>query len=241
MVRLIQLQGLPQYRAENIRLSSYGAEFTLVTPEWTDDLKTKLIGKYNVSNILAAVAAASGCGMKRSAIKEGIESFSLVPGRLEVIDEGQPFKVFVDFAHTEDALINVLSILRKVARRNIITIFGCGGNRDRTKRPLMGKAACRLSDRVVITSDNPRFEDPLAIIREIEEGIKGKFSNYHIEPDRQSAIERALSLAAKDDIVVIAGKGHERCQIIGDNEMPFNDCEVARSILRRAQDGGKMR
>ena len=131
-----------------------------------------------------------------------------MPGRLEPVDAGQPFRIFVDYAHTEDALTNVLSLLGEVKTGRLITVFGCGGNRDREKRPLMGKAACGLSDYVIITSDNPRFEDPDAIIAEIEGGIKGKFSNYRIIADRRAAIVAALKNAGKDDIVVIAGKGH---------------------------------
>ena len=170
-------------------------------------------------------------GIDKRWIRKGIESFSSVPGRLEPVDAGQPFRVFVDFAHTDDALKNVLTILRKIAPKRIITLFGCGGNRDTTKRPRMGQTACRISDAVVITSDNPRLEDPLEIIRQIEAGIKGRFTNYFIEPDRKDAISRAFGLAACDDIVILAGKGHERCQIIGNEKMPFDDRKVAMSIL----------
>ena len=220
-------------RAINVKLSLGGTSFTMVTPKYSAGIETKLIGKHNVSNILAAAAAAFACGVQREYIKDGIKSFSSVPGRLEPVDEGQPFKVFVDFAHTEDALFNVLGILRKVARRRIITIFGCGGNRDRTKRPLMGRVACELSDDVVITSDNPRFEEPRDIIDEIETGVRGRFSNYRVVPDRREAIEKALAIASKDDIIIIAGKGHEKYQIVKEKTFPFDDCEVARSILRK--------
>jgi UDP-N-acetylmuramoyl-L-alanyl-D-glutamate--2,6-diaminopimelate ligase len=188
---------------------------------------------HNISNILASIAAALALGIRPDVIKKGIESFRSVPGRLEPVDHGQPFKVFVDFAHTEDALYNVLSLLRDVTQEGrIITLFGCGGNRDRSKRPLMGKVACRLSDKVVITSDNPRFEDPDLIISEIEKGIKGRFTNYEISPDRKKAIDKALRSARSGDIVLIAGKGHEKYQIVNDKIVPFDDCEVASSILR---------
>ncbi|MDD5136464.1 MAG: cyanophycin synthetase, partial [Candidatus Omnitrophica bacterium] len=143
------------------------------------------------------------------------------------------FKVFVDFAHTEDALKNVLGLLREVTTAKIITVFGCGGNRDKGKRPLMGKAACRLSDHVIITSDNPRFEEPISIIDEIVGGVKGKFFNYEIESDRRKAIEKALDLAATGSIVVIAGKGHETGQIVKEKILPFDDREVAMQILGR--------
>ena len=219
-------------RAENVKLSADGTHFTVRTPDRSFEINTKLVGIYNVSNILASVAAAIALKIPVSSIVRGVESVSFVPGRLETIDEGQPFKVFVDFAHTEDALLNVLGLLRGVVRGRIITVFGCGGDRDRSKRPLMGKAACGYSDHVIITSDNPRSEDPQAIMEEIERGIKGKFSNYEIAVDRRKAIERAISSASSGDIVVLAGKGHENYQIIKECIMPFDDRKVARSILK---------
>jgi len=220
-------------RAERVRLSLHGSSFDLVTPHGDARITTKLIGKHNISNILASAAASFAQGIKLDVIKKGVESFTLVPGRLESVDAGQPFRVFVDFAHTEDALYNILSLLREVALdRKIITVFGCGGNRDKTKRPRMGKVACSLSDNVIITSDNPRFEEPADIINDIEAGVRGEFSNYHIMPDRSQAIEKALSLASQDSIVVIAGKGHEKYQIVKDSVIPFDDCEVARAMLQ---------
>lgn len=217
----------------NISLSLKGSFFTVDTPKGSVDIRTKLIGKHNVSNILASVAGSIALGIPLGAIRKGIESFTYVPGRLESIESGQPFRIFVDFAHTEDALYNILSLLKEVATGGrIITVFGCGGNRDKTKRPLMGRAACRFSDKVVVTSDNPRFEDPAEIIKEIESGIRGKFSNYDIIEDRRDAIDRALKLAAKGDVVVIAGKGHEKYQIVKDKIMPFDDCKVARELLK---------
>jgi len=219
--------------AKGLGISQDGSKFTIVTPGYSFDVKSPLIGIHNVSNILAAAAVGFSENISRRNIKRGIESFSTVPGRLELVDAGQPFKVFVDFAHTEDALINVLSSIRKIAKRNIVTVFGCGGNRDKTKRPLMGRAACRLSDKVFITSDNPRFERAEDIINDIEEGIRGKFSNYTVVPDRRLAIERAVSIARKDDIVLIAGKGHEAYQIIKDKILAFDDREVAGAILKK--------
>ena len=157
---------------------------------------------------------------------------SFAPGRLEPVSMGQPFKVFVDFAHTQDAIFNILGLLRGVTDDGrIITVFGCGGNRDRTKRPLMGITACEFSDRVVITSDNPRHEEPLEIIKEIEKGIRHTYKNYDIVEDRRRAIEKALGMASPNDVVVIAGKGHEKYQIVKDKITPFDDCEVAREIL----------
>lgn len=213
-------------------LSMDNTSFTIHSPKGSFAVSTRLIGRHNISNILASAAAAIVLKIPLGIIRKGIESFRAVPGRLELVDEGQPFKVFVDYAHTEDALYNVLNLLREVAPYgNIITVFGCGGNRDSAKRPLMGNVACRLSDSVVITSDNPRFEDPSAIISQIESGIRGKFSNYDVVEDRRDAINKALSMASKGDVVMIAGKGHEKSQIVGDKALPFDDCEVVRELL----------
>ena len=223
--------------ADDIRISIDGSRFIANTPKGKIRIDTGMIGMHNISNILASMAAAVGLGIKPDAIRKGIEALHCVPGRLEGGDSGGGFKVFVDYAHTEDALLNVLSLVRQVARKNIITVFGCGGNRDRSKRPAMGEVACRLSDRVIITSDNPRFEDPLRIISEIEAGIKDDFSNYEIEPDRQSAIERALKIASEGDIVIIAGKGHEDYQIVKDRVLPFDDRAVVREILSKRGRG----
>ena len=219
--------------AHSIKLSADSAIFTIKTPKGSFEIKTKLIGKHNVSNILASAAAAVALRIPLDIIKKGVESQGAVPGRLEIIDAGQPFKVFVDYAHTEDALHNMLSALRElVPDGKIITVFGCGGNRDNSKRPRMGAVACKFSDRVIVTSDNPRFEDPFEIIAQIESGIKGEFLNYDIVDERRDAIHRALKLAREGDVVVIAGKGHEKYQIIKDRMMPFDDCRVAKSILK---------
>jgi len=220
--------------ADGVSLSLDGTRFTVKTPDGPIEVSSRLIGRHNVSNILAAVAVCRSEGIALRAIKNGIESFNLVPGRLEPVTAGQPFKVFVDYAHTEDALYNVLSLLKDVGGKSrIVTVFGCGGNRDRSKRPLMGKTACRFSDKVIITSDNPRFEDPARIIGEITKGLKGLFHNYDVVEDRRRAIKAALNSASKDDIVVIAGKGHERCQIVKNRIIPFDDGEVAKEILKK--------
>lgn len=219
-------------RAKDIDMTLNGSSFTVVGSGHSFEIDTRLIGMHNVSNILAAIAASQALDIGIEAIKTGVRALEYVPGRLEAVDAGQGFKVFVDYAHTEDALYNVLRVLRGLAKRKIITVFGCGGNRDKAKRPLMGRAACKYSDRVIITSDNPRFEEPDQIIGQIELGVKGLFSNYEITQDRRSAIEKALALAGKDDIVFIAGKGHENYQIIKDKVLKFDDRETAREILK---------
>lgn len=220
-------------RGGNIELSLDGSSFNVITPAATLQVKTKLMGIHNVSNILAAIAASTALGLDSRAAIKGIETMGAVPGRLEEISTGQQFKVFVDFAHTEDALFNILSVLKDISKNRIITVFGCGGNRDTKKRPLMGRAACQFSDHVIITSDNPRLEEPGDIIDEIVSGIKGKFSNYEIFPDRRQAIEQALKLARKGDIVVVAGKGHENYQIVKDKIIPFDDRDVVREALKK--------
>ena len=221
-------------RAHDIAVSMNGTSFTVRAGKRRFAVRTKLIGLHNVSNILAAIAATRSLGIAEEAIVKGVGRLAAVPGRLEAVEAGQPFKVFVDFAHTEDALNNVLTLLRQVAPKRIVTVFGCGGNRDRTKRPRMGKVACSFSDHVIITSDNPRFEEPAAIAGEIEGGIRGKFSNYDVILDRRQAIARALGLARRNDIVIIAGKGHEGYQIVGGEAMSFDDRQVALGLLKAA-------
>jgi len=209
-------------------------------------IETPLIGKFNVYNILAACAVAIALQIPPAVIKKGIESLSYVPGRLEKINTSSGINVFVDYAHKADALKQVLQNLAGFREKRIITVFGCGGNRDRGKRPLMGKAATDFSDLSIVTSDNPRLEDPLAIIVEIENGIdrnkvkkleadqkqiENGTHSYMIIPERKKAIEKAISLAQKGDIILIAGKGHEDYQIVGTNKTPFDDRVVARQIL----------
>ncbi|MGV8057170.1 MAG: UDP-N-acetylmuramoyl-L-alanyl-D-glutamate--2,6-diaminopimelate ligase [Smithellaceae bacterium] len=206
-----------------------------------------LIGKFNLYNILAAVSASSILHIPQALIKSGIEKLSCVPGRLESVESDSGLHVFVDYAHTDDALRRVLQNLTVLKKKRIITVFGCGGNRDRGKRPLMGEAAVSYSDLAIVTSDNPRLEDPLAIIREIETGIDQKkikkveidrlkimkdVHSYTVIPDREKAIEAAISIASAGDIVLIAGKGHEDYQIMGAKKMPFDDRIVAAHALR---------
>lgn len=219
--------------ARNINLTLEGSEFSLITPSGSFELKTALIGVHNVYNILAATAAAVSQNINLGAIKEALLKSRGAPGRLEAVEEGQPFKVFVDYAHTDDALKNVLTALNKIKKRKIYSLFGCGGERDKSKRPLMAKVAAELSDWVVITSDNPRSENPEAIMDGIEKGLPPNFNNYSRISDREQAIEKIITMAQKDDIILLAGKGHENYQIFSDVIIPFNDRDIARKYLKR--------
>jgi UDP-N-acetylmuramoyl-L-alanyl-D-glutamate--2,6-diaminopimelate ligase len=209
----------------------------LLTYGLTDDadirehtFATRLRGRFNVENVLAAVAVSQLLGVPEEAVQEGIERVPGVPGRFESIDEGQPFAVIVDYAHTPDSLENVLRTARDLSGGRVICVFGCGGDRDRGKRPQMGRVAGELADVPIVTSDNPRSEDPLAIIEEILAGV-GK--EVDVEPDRRAAIEKAIGLARAEDVVVIAGKGHEQGQEFADRKVPFDDRQVARDALQR--------
>ena len=193
-------------------------------------LRPKLRGRFNVENVLAAVAASRLLGIGDDAIVKGVEHVAGVPGRFEAVDEGQPFAVLVDYAHTPEALENVLAEARRLTPARLLCVFGCGGDRDRAKRPLMGEVVSRLADRAIVTSDNPRSEEPRAIIDEILVGMDGE---EEIEPDRAAAIARAIEEAEEGDVVVIAGKGHEQGQEFRDGTIPFDDREVARDALRR--------
>jgi UDP-N-acetylmuramoyl-L-alanyl-D-glutamate--2,6-diaminopimelate ligase len=193
------------------------------------ELRTALRGRFNVENVLGAVAAGQLLDVGGDEIAAGIAAVSGVPGRFEAIDEGQPFTVVVDYAHTPDSLDNVLRTARDFADGRVLVVFGAGGDRDRGKRPLMGRVAADLADVVLVTSDNPRGEEPLAIIQDI---LQGTGIDVEIDLDRRSAIRRAVSLAEPGDVVVIAGKGHEQGQEIGPEKLPFDDREVAREALR---------
>jgi UDP-N-acetylmuramoyl-L-alanyl-D-glutamate--2,6-diaminopimelate ligase len=190
----------------------------------------KLRGRFNLENALGALAGARLLGIDDGAIARGLESVEGVPGRFGGVDEGQPFEVIVDYSHKPDALENVLRTARELATGRVICVFGCGGDRDRDKRPLMGRIAADLTDLAIVTSDNPRSEDPLAIIAEIVAGAEGELE---VEPDRRSAIARAVGNARAGDVVVLAGKGHEQGQQFADVTLPFDDREVARELLRR--------
>ena len=220
-------------RAENIRSGFDGLHFDVVYQAQRQAFESPLVGRINVSNILAAVGVGLSYGMDLAAIAGGIRTCPPVPGRFERVDAGQPFLVVVDYAHTDDALRNVIQVSRELAGQgSVITLFGCGGDRDRTKRPLMGMAAAELSDLVVLTSDNPRSEDPLGIMNDVMVGL-GRFDTPHVaEPDRAKAIAYALGEAKPGDVVLLAGKGHETYQILQDRTIDFDDRETARQILQ---------
>ena len=223
--------------AENVEVRLSGLHFLAATPKGAINVRSSLGGEFNISNLLAAIATTLTLDIDPVVIEEGIEACRAVPGRFELIDEGQPFTVIVDYAHTDDALRNLLEAARTLRRRSktpgrILTIFGCGGDRDRTKRPAMGEIAGRLSDLVILTSDNPRSEDPLNIVNDVRVGLGRVESTYEIELDRAEAIRLAVSQGSSGDIVLIAGKGHETTQTIGDKVLPFDDRETARGVLR---------
>jgi UDP-N-acetylmuramoyl-L-alanyl-D-glutamate--2,6-diaminopimelate ligase len=225
--------------AKSVEISSRGTRFDLVTPIGTLAIFSPLLGRVNVYNIMAAAGAAIARDCKAEGITKGIAALTRVPGRFERVDCGQPFTVVVDYAHTDDALRNLTALAREFVTQGgpqgrVITLFGCGGDRDRAKRPLMGEAAGRGSDYVVLTSDNPRSEDPLAIINDATVGLQRAGAKYAIEPDRRAAIALAIQQARPGDIVLLAGKGHEKVQVSRAGAMPFDDVEVARQVLANA-------
>ncbi len=223
-----------QITARKIQLSWEGLDFTAQTPEGKFEVHSPLIARINVYNILAAIGAALALEIPLAAIEKGIAQVRSVSGRFERIDEGQPFLVVVDFAHTDDALRSLITTARELnPSGRIITLFGPGGEKDRTKRPLMGEATGSVSDLVILTSDNPRSEDPLRIINDVLVGMQRVEGNYRIELDRERAIEMAFEEARPGDTVLLAGKGHENYQILKDRTLDFDDREVARRILRQ--------
>ncbi|MCL2336347.1 MAG: UDP-N-acetylmuramoyl-L-alanyl-D-glutamate--2,6-diaminopimelate ligase [Firmicutes bacterium] len=224
--------------ARNLKLSAQGVYFTALIREEAIPMHLKLTARFNVYNALAAIGAGVAAGIPPAIIKMALEGVAGVPGRFELVDRGQPFAVVVDYAHTPDGLKNVLATAREVAKGKVIAVFGCGGDRDRTKRQLMGEIAVRLSSLAVITSDNPRSENPLNIINDIMTGVqKAPGALYQVIPDRRQAIDWAIRTAKTGDVVVIAGKGHEDYQIIGDLRMHFDDREVAAAILDNIVNG----
>jgi UDP-N-acetylmuramoyl-L-alanyl-D-glutamate--2,6-diaminopimelate ligase len=228
------LTGSPEVTTKKFALTFDGLEFTAHTPLGKMEIRSPLVGRINVYNILAAIGAGIGLGIPADQIAAGIANLTAVPGRFQRIDEGQPFLVVVDYAHTDDALRNLISTAREVSTSGrIITLFGAGGDRDRTKRPLMGEAAGSLSDLVVLTSDNPRSEDPLRVINDVVVGLQKANAKYRIEPDRERALAIAINEAKAGDIVLLAGKGHETSQVLKDRTIEFDDREKAREILRR--------
>ena len=224
------IQNKADIMASDIKFGCQSSEFLLSTPKLKINLNTRLIGRYNIYNILAAAAWARNEGIDMATIKSVVEELSTVPGRLERITSGASFSVFVDYAHTEDALKNTINSLRNLSKNRIIVVFGCGGERDKTKRPKMGRIVSELSDYAVITTDNPRSEDPQEIIKDIKRGIKK--NNYCVILERIDAIRKSLMLANPGDIVLIAGKGHENYQILKDRVTHFDDREAVRECLQ---------
>lgn len=230
------LHQVSDLRAEDPRLSLAGTSFTAVTPVGRFRVESRLVGAHNVSNILAAIGVALHEGLSPDEIREGIRSVQDVPGRFERVEAGQDFMVLVDYAHTEDALIRLLETAQAFKTGRIITVFGCGGDRDRGKRPRMGRAAAQRSDLVILTSDNPRSEDPMAILGQVEAGLREALDPARVRcrviVDRRQAIEAAIREAQRGDMVLIAGKGHEDYQIVGAERLHFDDREVAREVLQ---------
>jgi len=217
--------------AEDVRLDPQGSSFVACTPWGCFSIESCLIGRHNVCNILAAAAVGLSQGVEVSTIRRAMSTTSPVPGRLEFIPNERGYSVVVDYAHTDDALKNVLTSLREITTGRLIVVFGCGGDRDRGKRKKMGRVASRLADFAVVTSDNPRSEDPMEIISEIVQGFAGDKDNFRIEPDRCRAIAAAISMAGQDDTVLIAGKGHETYQEFNDHKIDFDDRKVARELV----------
>lgn len=217
-----------------------GTRMRVETPLGPIDVSSPLLGRYNAYNLLAAIGVGATLGLSGEAIGAGLSAMKEVPGRFERIDLGQDFNVIVDYAHTEDALSRLLQAVSDLSPRRIITVFGCGGDRDRGKRSKMGAVSARLSDRTFLTSDNPRSESPLSIIQEIEAGLRSEdaSADYEIIPNRREAIDLAIALAERGDAVVVAGKGHEYYQIIGAERLPFDDREVARAALAKRRREG---
>jgi UDP-N-acetylmuramoyl-L-alanyl-D-glutamate--2,6-diaminopimelate ligase len=222
-----------------------GTRLSLATPVGPLDLRAKIVGGVNASNIMAAVCGAILLGVPPGAIRDGVEKLPAIPGRMEEIPNDRGIHIVVDYAHTPDGLDRLLTSLGELAEGRLITVFGCGGDRDRAKRPEMGRIATRRSDVVIITSDNPRNEDPEAILsditpgvvaegyREAKEPVPWDEGYFVVIPDRKSAIARALEIARQGDTVAVAGKGHENVQLIGDRRLPFDDRETIRAILTR--------
>ena len=219
-------------RALHISSGFHGLRFDVQHGKLRLAVESPLMGRINVYNILAACGAGLSYGIAPEGIARGIAELRAVPGRFERVDQGQPFVVVVDYAHTDDALRNTIAVARGLNPKRVITLFGCGGDRDRSKRPLMGQAAAEASDFVVLTSDNPRSEDPLAIMNDALVGIRRVDVPHVVEPDRAAAIARALKEAREGDLVILAGKGHETNQVLKDKTIPFDDRVVAREVLR---------
>ena len=224
---------------KKFQLAFHGLTFTAQTPNGKIQVASALVGRINVYNILAAIGAAQALGVSNDAIEAGVRNLENVSGRFERIDLGQPFLVIVDYAHTDDALESLIRTARELnPKGRIVTLFGCGGSKDRTKRPVMGEVTGRLSDLTILSSDNPRSEDPLKIISDIIVGVQKTTGKYVIEPDRERAIGLAMDEARAGDIVLLAGKGHENYQILADRTLEFDDRDMARrALLQRGHTG----
>jgi UDP-N-acetylmuramoyl-L-alanyl-D-glutamate--2,6-diaminopimelate ligase len=235
------VSGNADLKAEHVKLSMTGTTFTAATPSGTFLVESRLVGEHNVYNLLGAIGVALHAGATCDQIRQAITQVTNVPGRFESVSAGQDFTVVVDYAHTEDALRRLLAAAQELKTHRIITVFGCGGDRDRGKRPKMGQAAVEYSDVVLLTSDNPRTEEPMAILREVEVGVREAMLRrsqveYHLVPDRREAIRTAVRVARPGDIVLIAGKGHEDYQIIGTKKFHFDDREVAREAIQQLRN-----
>ncbi len=233
IIRFGQTEAATDLRATIRKADLNGTNFEMVFRGKRYDGHVRLPGKHNIENAMAAAAAMLGLGTSTSLVLNGISALRAVPGRLESVSEGQDFHVFVDYAHTDSALETVLKLIQSLPHERIITVIGCGGDRDKTKRGPMGVAACRGGDYAVFTSDNPRSEEPAAILKDIENGVRAAgLENYTIVPDRAEAIASAVRMARTGDVVLIAGKGHEDYQILKDATVPFDDREAARTALK---------
>ena len=234
--------GVGEFRVGDVEMAASGMRFMLQTPTGSAAIRTRLTGKVNVYNLLAACAAAYARGLSLEAIESGVARLECVPGRFQTVDAGQSFTVVVDYAHTDDALRNLTAVAREFVDGTggrVITLFGCGGDRDRTKRPLMGRAAGEGSDVVFLTSDNPRSEEPEAILKDVVPGLDATGTRYILEANRARAIRMALEEARRGDIVLLAGKGHEKTQTLKSGTIPFDDVAVALDTLRELQRGGE--
>lgn len=217
--------------AKDIKISDEGVVFKLITPDFETKIKSSIPGRFSVYNCLAAASIAYAEGIDNVTISKGIEKILYVPGRSEVIDIDKPYKIIIDYAHTPDGLENILNSIKYYVKGRIIAVFGCGGDRDKTKRPKMGEIAGRLSDYCIITSDNPRTEDPYSIIQEIEEGIKDTNCSYICIENRREAIKYAMELAKSGDIILLAGKGHETYQVRKDKTIDFDERVIVKELL----------
>lgn len=220
------------YRASAIRITAIGVTYTLNTPEGSYEVEVPIPGKFTVYNTLAVIIAARALGIEMDKILSALATVKGVPGRIQSFASEKGYSVIVDYAHTPDGLENVLQAIKQFAKGEVITVFGCGGDRDNTKRPIMGEVAARYSQQVVITSDNPRSEEPFRILEQVEEGVKNHGTPYVKIEDRKEAIYHALTMAKKDDVILIAGKGHENYQILKDRIIHFDDSEIVQEFLQ---------